>query len=380
MLTALSQQPKAFAESKRKRRSRAEKREKRKLARRRTGGGGSSPNSRRGKTTVYPATVCSLASERKPRRSTTAERFTLDFGADSSYGLGDVETRGQDDKRTRSLKTKRNNARVKRAENSGDQRIRTRDRVSHTRGTARVHSNAYSSDEDPDDCRVHEDDDSRVHGHGNMDRTGQIGLTRNSSQCLPCGTDGSGTDMHASRDLESTAPTVESAEKVESRDSNLRPPLSTGDPKQFILSGSIGDQRVRVLVDTGATISFISKALVPLLKPSPEVLRSELSIMMGTGEMRDSDHYVDVQLILNSTALDAKLHLLELPPAFDVIAKKTGWLHGYTSTSDIVRPLLHEANPVAMGCMCSLHTRFVAIRGSLTTNGAKGSVGIWVLI
>ena len=113
--------------------------------------------------------------------------------------------------------------------------------------------------------------------------------------------------MHASRDLESTAPTVESAEKVESRDSNLRPPLSTGDPKQFILSGSIGDQRVRVLVDIGATISFISKALVPLLKPSPEVLRSELSIMMGTGEMRDSDHYVCVQLILNSTALDVKL-------------------------------------------------------------------------
>ena len=107
--------------------------------------------------------------------------------------------------------------------------------------------------------------------------------------------DESRTDMNASRNLESTAPTVESAEKAESRDSNLRPPLSTGDPKQFILSGSIGDQRVRVLVDTGATISFISKALVPLLKPSPEVLRSyELAIMMGTGGMHDSEHYVDV--------------------------------------------------------------------------------------
>ena len=49
----------------------------------------------------------------------------------------------------------------------------------------------------------------------------------------------------------------------------LQPPLSVGDPKQFILSGSIGDRRVRVLVDTGATISFISKTLVPRLKPKP---------------------------------------------------------------------------------------------------------------
>ena len=46
-----------------------------------------------------------------------------------------------------------------------------------------------------------------------------------------------------------------------------------------------------MLVDTGATISFISKSLVPQLKPKPEVLRSELSIMMGTGETRDTDHY-----------------------------------------------------------------------------------------
>ena len=94
----------------------------------------------------------------------------------------------------------------------------------------------------------------------------------------------------------------------------LRPPLSLGDPKQFILSGSIGDRRVRVLVDTGATISFISKSLVPQLKPKPEVLRSELSIMMGTGETRDTDHYVNADLILNNTTLPAKFCVM--PPSF----------------------------------------------------------------
>ena len=40
--------------------------------------------------------------------------------------------------------------------------------------------------------------------------------------------------------------------------------LSAGDPKQFLIAGSIGDQRVRILVDTRATISFIKSTLVPL--------------------------------------------------------------------------------------------------------------------
>ena len=47
--------------------------------------------------------------------------------------------------------------------------------------------------------------------------------------------------------------------------------LSMGDPKQFLIAGSIGDRRVRILVDTGATISFIKSSLVPLLTPSPKV-------------------------------------------------------------------------------------------------------------
>ena len=61
-------------------------------------------------------------------------------------------------------------------------------------------------------------------------------------------------------------------------DGTMRPYVSEGDPSQFIVSGSIGDQRVRILVDTGATISFISSELVPMLTPKPEVKTSELSV------------------------------------------------------------------------------------------------------
>ena len=50
--------------------------------------------------------------------------------------------------------------------------------------------------------------------------------------------------------------------------SRMRPSVSQGDPAQFIVAGSIGDQRVNILVDTGATISFITSALVPMLRPA----------------------------------------------------------------------------------------------------------------
>ena len=51
----------------------------------------------------------------------------------------------------------------------------------------------------------------------------------------------------------------------------LHPFRSQGDPKQFLVEGSIGDRRVRALVDTGATISFISRDLVPLLKSTSKI-------------------------------------------------------------------------------------------------------------
>ena len=55
--------------------------------------------------------------------------------------------------------------------------------------------------------------------------------------------------------------------------------LSVGDPKQFLIVGSIGDRRVRILVDTGATISFVKSTLVPLLTPQPKVEKSELAVV-----------------------------------------------------------------------------------------------------
>ena len=95
--------------------------------------------------------------------------------------------------------------------------------------------------------------------------------------------------------------------------------MSQGDPAQFIVAGSIGDQRVNILVDTGATISFITSSIVPMLTPAPEVRKSELSVVLGNSETQDTDHYVSVPLTIHSCALPANLHLLQLPEAFDVI-------------------------------------------------------------
>ena len=98
-----------------------------------------------------------------------------------------------------------------------------------------------------------------------------------------------------------------------------RPFLSAGDPKQFLIVGSIGDQRVRILVDTGATISFIKSTLVPLLTPLPKVEMSELAVVLGNGETQDTDFFIEADLRVHHCKFDANLHLLELPDAFDVI-------------------------------------------------------------
>ena len=121
----------------------------------------------------------------------------------------------------------------------------------------------------------------------------------------------------------------------------MRPFVSQGDPSQFIVIGSIGNQRVRILVDTGATISFISSTLVPTLTPKPEVKTSELSVVLGNNETQDTDHYVDVPLTIHNCSLPASLHLLQLPTAFDVIAG-LDWLSHHDSTFTSERDLLRS--------------------------------------
>ena len=103
------------------------------------------------------------------------------------------------------------------------------------------------------------------------------------------------------------------------RPASRRTYLSAGDPKQFLIAGSIGDQRVRILVDTGATISFIKSTLVPLLTPLPKVEKSELAVVLGNGETQDTDFFIEADLRVHHCKFDANLHLLELPDAFDVI-------------------------------------------------------------
>ena len=108
----------------------------------------------------------------------------------------------------------------------------------------------------------------------------------------------------------------------------MRPFRSDGDPKQFLVEGSIGDQRVRILIDTGATISFISRSLVKVLTPKLTVKRSELAIVLGNGDTQDTDHYVDVDLRLKHQSFESRLQLLTLPTTFDVIVGMD-WLTRY---------------------------------------------------
>ena len=63
--------------------------------------------------------------------------------------------------------------------------------------------------------------------------------------------DSSDSTLTEIRTKSSTTADTEGRTKSSINGPKLRPPLSVGDPKQFILSGSIGDRRVRVLVDTG---------------------------------------------------------------------------------------------------------------------------------
>ena len=60
-------------------------------------------------------------------------------------------------------------------------------------------------------------------------------------------------------------------------------------------------------MDTGATISFVSSKLVTRLSPKPEVRKSELSIIMGNGSAQDTDHYVEVDLVLLGLARNRPL-------------------------------------------------------------------------
>ena len=108
----------------------------------------------------------------------------------------------------------------------------------------------------------------------------------------------------------------------------MRPFRSNGDPKQFLVEGSIGDQRIRILIDTGATISFISRSIVKVLTPKLTVKSSELSIVLGNGDSQDSDHYVDAEMRLKHQPFESRLQLLDLPTTFDVIVGMD-WLTRY---------------------------------------------------
>ena len=282
MMAALCQ-PKDLYRGKHGKRERADLREVEKLARRRNGGRGTSVHLRPDRNRQMPA-VFAIADERARRNPAPMSRLELSFEADSQFGQspGTAEARAG----ATALQQLRGTHARSRARRAATQRAILTGTGDTAVPNTKVSDTRTKSSAGPGPAREARGADIVE----NMTRSSEGEILWGSSS-------------------DETPPKE-----------GLRPPLSRGDPKQFILSGSIGDRLVRVLVDTGATISFISKNLVARLKPTPEVLKSELSVMMGNGETHDTNHYVEVDLVLDNTSLPGKFHLLELPPAFDAIA------------------------------------------------------------
>ena len=81
---------------------------------------------------------------------------------------------------------------------------------------------------------------------------------------------------------------------------------------------------------------------------------------LGNGESQDTDHYVDADLVLTNTTLPARLHLLDLPQAFDAIvgidwlAKHGVHVHARSRTLGCCQVRSHARGRVAL---CMLDSR-----------------------
>ena len=67
--------------------------------------------------------------------------------------------------------------------------------------------------------------------------------------------------------------------------------------------------------------------------------------MLGNGDTQDTDHYVEVDLMLKHEPFRAELHLLDLPVTFDVIVgldwldRHDGHAHARARTLEVTSPM-----------------------------------------
>ena len=69
---------------------------------------------------------------------------------------------------------------------------------------------------------------------------------------------------------------------------------------QFLIQANIANRRVKVLVDTWASVSFIDKTLVPQLNPPPERQKSAIAVILGNSTEETTNENIAVDIVLKN--------------------------------------------------------------------------------
>ena len=88
---------------------------------------------------------------------------------------------------------------------------------------------------------------------------------------------------------------------------------------QFLIQANIANRRVKVLVDTGASVSFIDKELVTRLQPPPQRHKSAIAVILGNSTEETTNENIEVGIVLKNHKFAATLQLMDLPCGFNVI-------------------------------------------------------------
>ena len=100
-----------------------------------------------------------------------------------------------------------------------------------------------------------------------------------------------------------------------------REPDEPRNMRQLVVAAHLFGARCRSLVDSGATLSFVSEEfLKKKLNPRPKLVDSNVEIILGNGEQAESKGMIkNAQIYLKGVGLDIELHVLPLPSTIDVI-------------------------------------------------------------
>ena len=103
------------------------------------------------------------------------------------------------------------------------------------------------------------------------------------------------------------------------------------DPEQFMFRGTIFGQSINVLVDSGATTSFLSKNFVDQHQIKTENLPPDeiLSVRLGNDSLESVSTFVESTLFMgDNIAFAVRPHIMRLPKDCHFIAG-LDWIEGY---------------------------------------------------